>query len=981
MPDSPRKNPIFPEFNQKNEQNYSYKSLLFTVIQHISNSEGKQEDTNTQCIKTVEVFEEQRDENDFDLNLTVNNWLEELNLKTVQQKELETDKYIKEVRQRCGNSETATVSSRDLPSLSEIDIDDLFKLEIDENTEEQHDKSDIQTISPSSSPPPRSNKLLCKESNEKVFRKATKPKSPARKPPSNKFHTEKSVENNKTVRSNKTFSKAKFIAMPIKLKKTCESPRKNADLVEDNIETWIGKQEMHPRGKKAVFTDLIDRVDDLRSTTEIICKDIPVDAAPTPEENKQENFDDLETLIEALEHQDKTSQNSIKTMKKIVTSELSNSIILNENEENMSFKRRNDKIEDNPNAEITSVTSEGMNQKTTSGLTSPSESQGSRNEDNNSVCKHFKNVQKQELLEESKQAQNDVKVDMCGGDHSRTRPCNGHHNYKELLSYLDEVDKKCTKTLEVAKERAQTASKLVLESSNLFETMPKVEDLLTHTPGELASFIIDLSLRVKDKTSCIALLQSELASLRDKVLTQSKQAEAMLRHKLKEKKEETERIAKRHQKFIDQLMEEKKTMARKCEELVEEMTAMEDKYVSNMKAVEHKHQVEIQKMKDMNAASEKLRRERWIEGRTQKIKEMAVKSIEPEVERMEKRHQEELSNLRALHKREIEEMELRAARKLQEHSESVREQLIQDREKALAHERDVMRLRYEKLVESEERSYQEQRRRLLADHANRVAECEEREAQVVAEKERAIKQAQDEFEEKLQAAARRHANEMKLVKETTVMEMENWKNSFRKQQSALLMEKETSIRRECRKERDREIELVIERLENEANKARTQMEQTTENRIKRIREKYEAEMRDLEMLEKDAQNKYCEARSKLLEYEDVILTLRTSIRQLETQLTEEKLKRSKLEAEREEIRQAIRKEYEDKMQSLENEVEELRTSGDKQVEQLYSRVRVSLARKDELLAELSNDYKALKEKCVYLENMIEQQRKEFMINN
>lgn len=75
-------------------------------------------------------------------------------------------------------------------------------------------------------------------------------------------------------------------------------------------------------------------------------------------------------------------------------------------------------------------------------------------------------------------------------------------------------------------------------------------------------------------------------------------------------------------------------------------------------------------------------------------------------------------------------------------------------------------------------------------------------------------------------------NEMKIVKETAAIEMENWKNSFRKQQSALLMEKETAIRRQCKKERDREIEIVIEKLENEANKARSQIEQTTENRIK-----------------------------------------------------------------------------------------------------------------------------------------------------
>lgn len=53
-------------------------------------------------------------------------------------------------------------------------------------------------------------------------------------------------------------------------------------------------------------------------------------------------------------------------------------------------------------------------------------------------------------------------------------------------------------------------------------------------------------------------------------------------------------------------------------------------------------------------------------------------------------------------------------------------------------------------MESEEKGYQEQRRRLQTDHANRIKECEDREAQVLLEKEKAIKQAQEEFDDRLQ---------------------------------------------------------------------------------------------------------------------------------------------------------------------------------------------------------------------------------------
>lgn len=55
-------------------------------------------------------------------------------------------------------------------------------------------------------------------------------------------------------------------------------------------------------------------------------------------------------------------------------------------------------------------------------------------------------------------------------------------------------------------------------------------------------------------------------------------------------------------------------------------------------------------------------------------------------------------------------------------------------------------------MESEEMGYQEQRRRLLADHAKRIKECEDREAGAIAEKERCIKQAQEEFEDRLQVS-------------------------------------------------------------------------------------------------------------------------------------------------------------------------------------------------------------------------------------
>lgn len=116
--------------------------------------------------------------------------------------------------------------------------------------------------------------------------------------------------------------------------------------------------------------------------------------------------------------------------------------------------------------------------------------------------------------------------------------------------------------------------------------------------------------------------------------------------------------------------------------------------------------------------------------------------------------------------------------------------------------------------------------------------------------------------------------------------METWKTNYIKQQNVQLSEKETHIREYYRKERDREIENVIERLENEATETKKQIEQTTENRIRRIKEKYDNEIRDLELSEKESKTKYNEIKTKLLEAENIVLNLTNNIKQLEQQLRE-----------------------------------------------------------------------------------------------
>jgi len=75
-------------------------------------------------------------------------------------------------------------------------------------------------------------------------------------------------------------------------------------------------------------------------------------------------------------------------------------------------------------------------------------------------------------------------------------------------------------------------------------------------------------------------------------------------------------------------------------------------------------------------------------------------------------------------------------------------------------------------------------------------------------------------------------NELKSLKEALELEKEAWILNYKKDQTIRICERETEIRNQCKRERDKEIELVIERLESDATQSRAELEQAMDNRLR-----------------------------------------------------------------------------------------------------------------------------------------------------
>jgi 5-azacytidine-induced protein 1 len=142
-----------------------------------------------------------------------------------------------------------------------------------------------------------------------------------------------------------------------------------------------------------------------------------------------------------------------------------------------------------------------------------------------------------------------------------------------------------------------------------------------------------------------------------------------------------------------QLIDDKKHLSERCEHLVKELRELDKKYKSKLSSLETSHTAELSKLKQVSAAAEKLRREKWWAEETQRIKEATVKGLEPEIQRIIARGKAEVQKQKALHEAELMQADERASRRFVAQMEELREQCAVEKEQACAHERELARQR------------------------------------------------------------------------------------------------------------------------------------------------------------------------------------------------------------------------------------------------------------------------------------------------
>lgn len=547
---------------------------------------------------------------------------------------------------------------------------------------------------------------------------------------------------------------------------------------------------------------------------------------------------------------------------------------------------------------------------------------------------------------------------------------------QSIMTFLDEMEKSGQEW------PAPWRESLVLEAG------PRSLEL----GSEGTTSVMRLKLELEEKKQAMILLQRALAQQRDLATRRVKETEKELSRQLRQQKEQYEATIQRHLSFIDQLIEDKKVLSEKCEAVVAELKQGDQRCRERVAQMQEQHELEIKKLKELMSATEKIRREKWINEKTKKIKEITVRGLEPEIQKLIAKHKQEVRRLRGLHEAELQQREEQAAQRHLRQAEELREHLEREREALGQQERERAQQRLEQHLEQEQRALEQQRRRLYTEVAEEKERLGQQAARQRVELEELRQQLEEssaaltralraEFERSREEQERRHQMELKALKDQLEAERQAWVASCAKKEEAWLLTRERELKEEIRKGRDQEIELVIHRLEADMTLAKEESERAAESRVKRVRDKYETELAELEQSERKLQERCTELKGRLGEAEGEKERLQSLVRQKEKELDDLRVVNTQMCSERAGLAQVVRQEFAEQLaasqeetQRVKAELAELRARQQMELDEVHRRVKTALARKEAAVNSLRKQHEAAEKRADHLEELLEQHK-------
>ncbi|CAJ1401870.1 unnamed protein product [Effrenium voratum] len=591
-----------------------------------------------------------------------------------------------------------------------------------------------------------------------------------------------------------------------------------------------------------------------------------------------------------------------------------------------------------------------------------------------------------------------------------------------ILNFLEEVEEssKADMSSLVSSARSSRTAGNWDDDVDLADR-PHIPSGLTQDASAAHSRASMLEVEVHDKKQIIDSLKRALKESQEHEKQLVQETVKEWEDKLQKQKAHYEAGVERHLRLVDRLLNDKTELTKRCELFAEELKAVERKFQMKIEEMEDHGAKELAKNKQNWIATERMKRESWEKEKVKEIKEMTIKGLQPEVERilserkqdkvrMEERQrealeeqrrelmdlsQQQLRELRDQKNREMEEALDRERethrRKLREDFERFSRELQEERQKCAQDLTSERRLREELLRQGSEGSEQKLREALAAER--------QRGQQQVQEAERLLAEAKANFGVQLQQLEERLRAEARAAQQVA--------DTRSKEEQE---QREAALRQQLSTERDRQLEVLMERLSREHAEQKLAQEKETKERLQEARAAAGEEAARLAKEMEQTKGEVAMIMAQKKQQEELVRSLKDLQASDTARMGDLQRRCSELEAERgqwhavadkaaakhqQELRsldEMKEKELEDLREDLglalarvkeeQGKLADLQADSKRREEQiigeLEAKVKRTLQAKDETIAELRKRCSALDNKVQEFNYLLERQREELV---
>lgn len=592
-----------------------------------------------------------------------------------------------------------------------------------------------------------------------------------------------------------------------------------------------------------------------------------------------------------------------------------------------------------------------------------------------------------------------------------------------IMNFLEEVEESSKADMSSLLSSRSTRYPGSLDPSDidLPERPPRIPSGLTQDAAAIHSRASMMEVEIHDKKQIIDSLKRALQESQEHEKKSMKDMEKEWEEKLHKQKTHYEAGLERHLRLVDRLLNDKTELTKRCELFSEELKAVERKFQMKMEEMDDHAAKELAKNKQNWIATERMKREAWEKEKVKEIKEMTIKGLQPEVERILSEKKQDKIRMEEQQREALDEQRRELLDMTQQQIRELREEKNREMETALDKEREAHRKKLREEFERFNREMQEERakcaadllaeRRLREELLRQGAEGSEAKLREALAAERAKCQAAvQDAETRLAESTQQHQQQLLQLEHLLREEAHESERLANDKFRAQLEQHEATIRKELSAERDRQLEIVMERLSREHVERQLAAEAESNAKIQAARASAGEEAARLAKQLDECQAEVAALKAEKQQNEEIVRNLKNlqaadAARLADLQRTCSDLERErselaaandkvaeKLQHELRKLDEAKEKELEDmredlgaalvqvkeeqaKLQGME---EESKKREEQIINDLEAKVKRTLQAKDETIGELRKRCAALDNKVQEFNYLLERQREELL---